>query len=217
MARRRKKTAKGGSSKKTLPDKALPAIPPPEARHTAYNPDIDLQHDPMLASPMPEAPSVSKTMRELRHDTDSDNSRPPTSQNHQQQPSMTLAPTTYNDHRKSFTSQRSDLSGGAEEFLIPLAFDPNPPKQTPSSQNTPQSRQVDERPRDYFAQNRAHNQTGSISQLSGPHVSHTRQPTNEHLRKQPDIPLTKPAASNNASPPISSDQHHSPHISVHYI
>lgn len=90
MARRRKKTAKGSSSKKSANiDKSLPAIPPPEARHTQYVPtgeDLPFQ-EPMPTlheAPANEVPSVSKTMSELRHDTDSDNSRPPTSQSQPQ-------------------------------------------------------------------------------------------------------------------------------------
>lgn len=87
MARRRKKTAKSSSSKKSANiDKSLPAIPPPHARHTQYVPtgeDSSFQ-DPMPmiheAPSDPPAPSVSKTMSELRHDTDSDTSRPATGQ-----------------------------------------------------------------------------------------------------------------------------------------
>lgn len=92
MARRRKKTAKSASKKSANIDKSLPAIPPPHARHTQYVPSGE---EPSLQEPMPsvpEAPSVSKTMSELRGDTDSDTSRPPTSQNQPQGMSSTIDP-----------------------------------------------------------------------------------------------------------------------------
>lgn len=210
MARRRKKTGKGASSKKSANiDKSLPAIPPPEARLTAYIPTTaELESPPM---PTPEVPSVSRTMSELRHDTDSDNSRPPTSS---QQPAggLTLPSTTYKANRNSFVSQRSDMSGGAEEFLIPLAFDPNPPKQQPptsSQHSTPQIRQEQDRTAEYFT-NISHSQTASLSHTATPNVTETR--PSEHIRKHSDKQPSR-QGSTTASPYVSSEQHHSPHIS----
>lgn len=83
MARRRKKTAKGSSSRAKLAnnvqlDKSLPAIPPPEARSTAYIPESQSPPYPDVYAEAPAAgvPSVSKTVSELQADPDS---RPSTS------------------------------------------------------------------------------------------------------------------------------------------
>jgi len=214
MARRRKKTAKGLSAKKPM-DKALPAIPPPEARHTAYmSPSVDQIADPLHAAPMPEGPSVQKTMSELRHDGDSEHTSPPAS-SHNQQAGLTLPSTTYKDNRKSHMSQRSDMSGGGEEFLIPLAFDPNPRKpasNSPSQQSTPQVRPTEDLAKDYFGGPRSHTLAGSTSQATSPQIPQTRQPSHNHVRKQSDASPSRHgsrAASSYAAP----GQHHSPHIS----
>jgi hypothetical protein len=80
MARRRKRSAKNTRSKlaNSVQDKALPAIPPPEARSTAYIPEN--QSSPFLEvyaeSPASGVPSVGKTVSELQADPDS---RPSTS------------------------------------------------------------------------------------------------------------------------------------------
>ncbi|KAK5086971.1 Rho-type gtpase-activating protein [Lithohypha guttulata] len=212
MARRRKKTAKGSSSKKSANiDKSLPAIPPPEARHTAYVPNFaELESPPV---PSVEVPSVSRTMSELRHDTDSDNSRPPTSSQQPVSRGLTLPSTTYKANRNSFIAQRSDAPSTGEEFLIPLAFDPNPPKQPPatsSQQTTPQIRPETERSHDYFATNKPRSQNGSVSQSASPHVSDNR--PIDHARKQPDIVPSR-QSSNSASTHLLAEQHQSPHIS----
>ncbi|KAK5941570.1 Rho-type gtpase-activating protein [Knufia obscura] len=210
MARRRKKTGKSSSSRKTV-EKALPAIPPPDARLTAYiSQGAEPPTDPMSVLPS-EGPSVQKTMSELRHDTDSDNSRPATSsQNHLG--GLTLPSTTYRDNRKSFISQRSDMSPGEEEeFLIPLAFDPNPPKHSPngqSQQHTPQNRPSEDRHKDYFGGAQPHAQPGSTSQTTSPRLPQTRQFTNDHVKKQSEV--TSPRQ---GSPYVPSEQNHSPHIS----
>lgn len=224
MARRRKKT-KASSKKSANTEKSLPAIPPPEARHTAYlQPGVELPADPVVPA-MPDAPSVSKTMSELRGDTDSDNSRPPTasqnqsqsqSQNqNQSQGGLTLPSTTYRDHRQSYISQRSDVSGAGEEFLIPLAFDPNPATRTPArQQTTPQMRSNDDTQREYFAANRSHSQGGSISQSASPLISASRSQPNDHLRKQSETVMLNRQLSSSSSAPVSQpDQHYSPHIS----
>lgn len=210
MARRRKKTGKSASAKKSANiDKSLPAIPPPEARLTAYIPNAAELESPPI--PTSEVPSVARTMSELPHDTDSDNSRPPTSS--QPQPGgLTLPSTTYKANRNSFISQGSGMSGTGEEFLIPLAFDPNPPKQqlrASSQQNTPQIRQDTEKSAEYFA-TRSHSQTGSLSQTATPNIAEPR--PSEHIRKQSDK-LPSRQGSTTASPYVASDQHHSPHIS----
>ena len=80
MARRRKKTAKNTRSKlgNNVQDKALPAIPPPEARKTAYIPESQSSPFPEVYAEPPAAgvPSVGKTVSELQADPDS---RPSTS------------------------------------------------------------------------------------------------------------------------------------------
>lgn len=78
MARRRKKTAKNTAQRSKLSnnvhlDKSLPAIPPPEARSTAYltdpsqSPFPEVYPEPLAA----DVPSVGKTVRELHMDDDS--------------------------------------------------------------------------------------------------------------------------------------------------
>lgn len=90
MARRRKKTARGQTSSrnKANTEKSLPAIPPPEARLTAYlTPGSDPTYDDSFTpSPsIPDVPSVSQTMSGLRQDSESDTSRPATSNQNQSQ------------------------------------------------------------------------------------------------------------------------------------
>ncbi len=75
MARRRKKSAKGAAQRSKLSnsshlDKSLPAIPPPEARKTAYAPEESSPYLEGYVEAPSEAPSVAKTMSELR-DVDS--------------------------------------------------------------------------------------------------------------------------------------------------
>jgi len=216
MARRRKKTAKSASAKQPM-DKALPAIPPPAARLTAYmspTPDIDQMSDPLHAAPLPEGPSVQTTLSELRHNGDEDISPPPSSQS--QQGGLTLPSTTYRDKRKSVMAPRSDMSAaGGEEFLIPLAFDPNPrkpPSDTPSQQTTPQVRPSEDLSKDYFGGPRSHPQAGSMSGTTSPQMSQTRQSSHNNLPKRSDASPSR-HGSNVASPSVPSVQHHSPHIS----
>lgn len=203
MARRRKKTAKPSSSKKSANiEKSLPAIPPPEARNTAYIPPPLAEANDSIPISMHEAPSVSRTMSELRHDTDSDSSRPPTASQPQTQGGLTLPSTIYRDQRKSYTSQRSELSGNEEEFLIPLAFDPNPPKQQAVSQVRPS----EDRTKEYFAANRPHNHSTSISHSNSP------LPPQAPQQKLSDTTPSR-HGSNAASPYSPPEQHSSPHIS----
>lgn len=71
MARRRKRSAKGTSARSKLSannhlDKSLPAIPPPEARKTAYVPETESPYPESYVEAPSDAPSVAKTMDELR-------------------------------------------------------------------------------------------------------------------------------------------------------
>ena len=170
MARRRKKTGRSSTTQRSklannaLLDKSLPAIPPPNARATTYIPE----NNEMAYSQNFEGPSLSKTIQELR-DPDS---RPSTTEQpasrgehsdkvlesllkHFSLDALTLPSTTFRDKRQSYMSQRSDMSGGGEEFLIPLAFDPTPPAiHSPRSPPVPTQitpRVVEEKPRDYFS------------------------------------------------------------------
>jgi len=77
MARRRKKS-KASSRSKTPGnngvklDKSLPAIPPPEARKTAYVPEPEPVYEEVYHElPTPDIPSVGKTISELQRDVDS--------------------------------------------------------------------------------------------------------------------------------------------------
>ena len=65
---------------------------------------------------------------------------------------LTLPSTAYRNNRHSMISQRSDFSGGGEEFLIPLAFDPTPqlPSQSPSISSQATPRGIEEKTKDYF-------------------------------------------------------------------
>ena len=172
MARRRKKTSKNTRSKLGTggQDKALPAIPPLEARATAYVPDHQSSpfQDAYLEAPAADVPSVSKMVSELQTEPDS---RPSTSDQNASRGKhpisdacrssanlgltadlLTLPSSTFQNNRQSMMSQRSNLSGGGEEFLIPLAFDPTPQPVAPSpdpSHHAPQ-KSVEEKPGDYF-------------------------------------------------------------------
>ncbi|ETI20342.1 hypothetical protein G647_08376 [Cladophialophora carrionii CBS 160.54] len=158
MTRRRKRSAKSTRTKpgNNVQDKALPAIPPPEARSTAYIPEN--QSSPFLEvyaeTPAAGVPSVGKTVSELQADPDS---RPSTSDQYASSDMLTLPSTTFRNNRHSMMSQRSDLlggggGGGGEEFLIPLAFDPTPQPatQTPGSSHQMKQKSVDEKSTDYF-------------------------------------------------------------------
>lgn len=177
MIRRRKKTGRSTTStsqrsklsNNVLLDKSLPAIPPPNARGTMYSPESDSVYSQTF-----DGPSMSKNISELR-DPDS---RPSTSE---QPPSrdnnLTLPSTTFKDKRQSYMSQRSDMSGGGDEFLIPLAFDPTPPVQSPRSptmplQGTP--RMVEERPKDYFSRSTSSPAQQPTAQLknNSPHIAY---------------------------------------------
>ncbi|KIW93186.1 uncharacterized protein Z519_05791 [Cladophialophora bantiana CBS 173.52] len=156
MARRRKKTAKNTAQRSKMSnnvqlDKSLPAIPPPEARKTTYIPESQSSPFPEVYAEPPAAgaPSVSKTVSELQADSDS---RPSTSDQNHARDMLTLPSTTFRNNRHSMMSQRSDLSGGGEEFLIPLAFDPTPQPatQSPSIPNQMIQKSVEEKPTDYF-------------------------------------------------------------------
>jgi hypothetical protein len=173
MARRRKKSkasrSKVAGNNGVQLDKSLPAIPPPEARKTAYVPEPDPVYEEQYHElPTPDIPSVGKTISELQKDVDS---RPSSAD--QSAPRgkrlitlsiahpmltmsgidmLTLPSTTYRNNRHSMMSQRSDFSGGGEEFLIPLAFDPTPQpsSQSPSISSQATPRGGEEKTKDYF-------------------------------------------------------------------
>lgn len=77
MAKRRKRTAKSTAQRSKLSssnvklDKSLPAIPPPEARKTAYIPESQSPYPEGYVDAPAEVPSVAKIMGELQRDTDS--------------------------------------------------------------------------------------------------------------------------------------------------
>ncbi|KIX96578.1 uncharacterized protein Z520_07844 [Fonsecaea multimorphosa CBS 102226] len=186
MARRRKKSAKNTAQRSKLSnnvqlDKSLPAIPPPEARKTAYIPESQSSPFPEVYAEPPAAgvPSVSKTVSELQADPDS---RPSTSD--QNQDMLTLPSTTFRNNRHSMMSQRSDLSGGGgggggggEEFLIPLAFDPTPQPatQSPSISIETVQKTVEEKPTDYFTSKSAApiaQPQVTKSNTSSPHIAY---------------------------------------------
>lgn len=85
-------------------------------------------------------------------------------------------------------SQRSDLSGGGEEFLIPLAFDPSAQptnQQSPGMANQVTPRVVEEKPKDYFSSRPTPpvgQQSKSKSNTSSPHIAYQekgRQPSRD--------------------------------------
>ncbi|KAH0833655.1 RhoGAP domain containing protein [Fonsecaea pedrosoi] len=186
MARRRKRTTKNSSQRSKLSnnvqlDKSLPAIPPPEARKTAYIPESHSSPFPEVYTEPSEAgiPSVGKMVSELQGDSDS---RPSTSDQNHSRDMLTLPSTTFRNNRHSVMSQRSDLSGGAgggggEEFLIPLAFDPTPQPATesPSISNQTTQRSIEEKSTDYFTSksNAASAQSHvTKSNTSSPHIAY---------------------------------------------
>ncbi|RMZ79966.1 hypothetical protein DV738_g3085, partial [Chaetothyriales sp. CBS 135597] len=140
MARRRKRTGRGtgglrskmGTSGSKMLDKSLPAIPPEPRFQAAEN----------------EAPSPSPS--ELRsRDRDGEQGKwQETATTPESQPDSDIGTHAYNtvaadphgrpdvstvrstaaaSKRLSFTSHHSDGSPGADEYLIPVAFDPSPP------------------------------------------------------------------------------------------
>ncbi|OAP54692.1 hypothetical protein AYL99_11140 [Fonsecaea erecta] len=187
MARRRKKTAKNTAQRSKLSnnvqlDKSLPAIPPPEARKTAYMPESQSSPFPEVHAEPPAAgvPSVGNMVSELQADSDS---RPSTSDQNLPRDMLTLPSTTFRNNRHSIMSQRSDLSGGggggggAEEFLIPLTFDPTPQPatQSPSISNQTVQRPVEEKPADYFTSKSAApiaQPQVTKSNTSSPHIAY---------------------------------------------
>lgn len=140
MARRRKKTAKGSTSKSKSAntDKSLPAIPPPNQRHTAYVPSDPLYIQELPAT-VPELPSMPDFASELRSgvELEGDNARPSITQETSATGGLMLPSTTYKDNRKSFMSGTSELSAAGEDFLIPLAYDPNSGNQPSAFSGTP--------------------------------------------------------------------------------
>ncbi|KAJ4523380.1 Rho-type gtpase-activating protein [Exophiala dermatitidis] len=214
MARRRKRTAKNNSQRSKLSannsvqlDKSLPAIPPPEARKTAYVPEDHSPYPEGYVEAPADLPSVAKTMSELRGD---DDSRPSSSDQNPPRDMLTLPSTTFKNNRHSMMSQRSDLTGGGgEEFLIPLAFDPTPQPSTQSpsvsSQATP--RQVDEKPRDYFSSRPAPATTKSST--SSPHIAYQekgRQPSRDLVERSRSGGNVSRNGSAHASPYTSVDR-----------
>lgn len=78
MARRRKRTARNTAQRSKLSannsvqlDKSLPAIPPPEARKTAYVPDEQSPYPEEYVEAPADVPSVATTISELQRDVDS--------------------------------------------------------------------------------------------------------------------------------------------------
>jgi Rho-type GTPase-activating protein 1/2 len=227
MARRRKKTSKNTRPKAGTQEKALPAIPPPEARKTAYIPDSQSSPFPDVYAEPPAAgvPSVGKSVSELQTDPDS---RPSTSDQNSTRgkPSLpepciahafsdmladmlTLPSTTFRNNRQSVMSQRSDLSGGGgEEFLIPLAFDPTPPvNQSPSLANHSSHKASEERPVDYFTSGLT--APATKSNTSSPHIAYQekgRLPTKEVESQSRKGGSLSRSASTNASPHIPIEQ-----------
>ncbi|KAK6364547.1 Rho-type gtpase-activating protein [Exophiala oligosperma] len=194
MARRRKKSAKGAAhrskpSNNAHLDKSLPAIPPPEARKTAYVADESSPYLEGYVEAPGDIPSVAKTMSELQRDVDS---RPSTGDQTSPRDMLTLPSTTFRNNRHSMMSQRSDLSGGGggEEFLIPLAFDPTPPaaNQSPAMANQVTPRVVEEKPKDYFSSRPAPTAQSNVakSNTSSPHIAYQekgRRPSREVTEK----------------------------------
>ncbi|EXJ81583.1 hypothetical protein A1O1_07647 [Capronia coronata CBS 617.96] len=223
MARRRKRTAKNSAQRSKLSanqsvqlDKSLPAIPPPEARKTAYVPEEQSPYPEGSADVPADVPSVAKTMSEFQRDSDS---RPSSSDQNPPRGSffsdmLTLPSTTFRNNRHSMMSQRSDLSGGGEEFLIPVAFDPTPQPSTQSpsvsSQATP--RQIEEKPKDYFSSR----PTPPMAQLppsksntSSPHIAYQekgRQPSRDLVERSRSGGNVSRTGSANASPYSSIDR-----------
>ena len=67
------------------------------------------------------------------------------------------------------------MSGGGEEFLIPMTFDPTPPmKQSPAMPTSMTPKTVEEKPRDYFTSKSGSSQLQQMSQSknSSPHIAY---------------------------------------------
>src|SRR5271155_2282459 len=206
QARRRKRTTKNAVPRQKPPsnngvqlDKSLPAIPPSKSADSAFiseleTPPIEIYSE-LPAEAVPRAGSTADTSNQTvrrreqspaiaqndlqgsisnRHERGllADTNLPDT---------LAPPPNKPKNNRNSTLSQRSDHSG-AEEFLIPLAFDPTPPAtQSPqlSSQRTNGSALG--RSRDYFgakptaASGQKSLAERSTSQSPSPHVAAGRQ------------------------------------------
>ena len=236
MARRRKKSSKSTRSKSanTAQDKALPAIPPPEARNTAYIPESQSSPFPDVYAEVPAAgvPSVGKTISELQADPDS---RPSTSDQDASRGKhpisvdacssranpdldvdmLTLPSSTFRNNRHSMMSQRSNHSGaGAEEFLIPLAFDPTPQPaiQSPNLSNHSAQKSVEERPAEYFNNKPTPPMAQAPlpkSNTSSPHIAYLekgRKPSRDVIEKSRKGGSLSRSGSTTASPNIPIEQ-----------
>lgn len=200
MARRRKKTAKGSTSKSKSAntDKSLPAIPPPNQRHTTYVPSDPLYIQELPAT-IPELPSMPTFASELRTgvELEGDSARPPIVQETPATGGLMLPSTTYKDNRKSFVSGTSEPSATGEDFLIPLAYDPNHGRQLSNPSGIPAR-----------SESRQQQQT-SISTSTSPYVhphSSLRQDSVDHSAKGSESApgktsgTTSPPATNQSSP-----------------
>jgi len=245
QARRRKRTTKNAVQRQKPPsnngvqlDKSLPAIPPPMSANTAFiseleTPPIEIYSE-LPAEAVPRAGSSADTSNQTVKRREQS---PAIAQNEPQGNipdryerglladanfSDTLAPPPNKpkNNRNSTLSQRSDHSG-AEEFLIPLAFDPTPPAtQSPQLSNQRTNGSTLGRSRDYFgakpipASSQKSIAERSTSQSSSPHVAlqeagRQSQPTDnvfESSRARNDGPGSGPGSAS-ASPHVGIEKH----------
>lgn len=183
MARRRKRSARNANQRQKVPsssiqlDKSLPSLPATVMPQDAASPDVDTpmsepysdstyevhprsktdprkpsKNEPSDGSPVPQAatPGRYNLLYELEYEqfrliSTVDNLILPSS-TYQSNPSS-----TYHSNRQSAVSHKSEISGA--EFLIPVAFDPNEEKQSPSVNPIVS----DDRPKDYFSHGRSGN------------------------------------------------------------
>ena len=175
QARRRKRTTRNAVQRQKPPpnngvklDKSLPAIPPSMSANSAFIPELETPPIEVYSElPAEAVPRAGSTADASNQTTRGREQSPAIAQNDLQgsitdrhecllladtniPDTLALPPNKLRDNRNSTLSQRSDHSG-AEEFLIPLAFDPTPPTaQSPQLSGQRTNGSTLGRSRDYF-------------------------------------------------------------------
>ncbi|PGH11520.1 hypothetical protein AJ80_07086 [Polytolypa hystricis UAMH7299] len=174
MARRRKRTARNAAQRQKPPppnallDKSLPSLPP----RSPLPPDGTPSTDPYSVTPTEPVPRSRPD--EDRHHTRNERNDLSSVQNAGQD-NLILPSSTYRSNRHSMMSHKSEVDG-AEEFLIPVAFDPNPDHHSPRISSSDNQAMLEERPQDYFPDN-SQKHIASQRQQSGLHEAQPEQPS----------------------------------------
>ncbi|OAL70727.1 rho GTPase activator [Trichophyton violaceum] len=145
MSRRRKRTARNAAQRQKPPapsmhlDKSLPSLPA-----SMVAPE---NNPPPPSSSDIYSDSTTEHLPQSRQEDD----RAAKSYSSHQDNNQLLPSSTYNSNRQSVATHRSDGSGGGEEFLIPVAFDPTPSEHASPHLGSPHSSMtLNDGQKDYF-------------------------------------------------------------------